>query len=405
MSSETTVQNGAVEETRKTKKKNHRSSTGKIARLPKDVREELNRRLDDGQPSSEILPWVNGLPATKAILDKYFRGVAISYRNITEWRHAGYKRWQEKQESVDELKWLVEDAMDYSEVADGKLARGAASIATAKILKILHEIPSTPESLDALSKISYAVSALVNAEQGQVRLEHEKTRVFQGNERLVLSWDKFLRGCIVTAQRALKDAIAKDIQASNLDNGEKIELLGRRMFGKKWQGRAVGKKEEAEKKEPEIPQKDSAESAKPEKTDAPTADQQVRPTMGEGDSTEVRVSRVEEKTEVKEADAPGKGREDNGGDFTIAATKEKEKEQEEPMRDSAPAARPAGSEIGGGLTNRRYDAGRPMATNPKQKPPVPEDPSVPKPSPWDAFSEPVKPSPFASLHGVLRRSS
>lgn len=33
-----------------------RALLGKIARLPKVIREKLNRRLDDNQSSSEILP-------------------------------------------------------------------------------------------------------------------------------------------------------------------------------------------------------------------------------------------------------------------------------------------------------------------------------------------------------------
>ena len=37
---------------------------GKVARLPKVVREELNRRLEDGQLGRELLCWLNGLPAT-----------------------------------------------------------------------------------------------------------------------------------------------------------------------------------------------------------------------------------------------------------------------------------------------------------------------------------------------------
>jgi hypothetical protein len=118
------------------------------------------------------------------------------------------------------------------------------------------------------------------------------------------------------------------------------------------------------------------------------------------DATEMKGAEpVEPQTSAVEG--AGKRPEDNGGDFTIAATKSKEKGQEDLKRDGEPA----GAEISGGLTNRRYDADRPMATNPKQKPSVPEDPSVPKPSPWDAFSEPVKPSPFVSMGGLLRSSS
>jgi hypothetical protein len=63
-----------------------RALVGKIARLPKDIREEFNRRLDNGEPGSVILSWVNGLPAAKTILDKHFGGVPISDANLSQWR-------------------------------------------------------------------------------------------------------------------------------------------------------------------------------------------------------------------------------------------------------------------------------------------------------------------------------
>jgi hypothetical protein len=240
MSNEMIVQNGATGEA---KHNPTRALAGKIARLPKKIREELNRRLDDNQPGSEILPWVNELAGAKRVLRKHFGGAAITDGNLSAWRHNGFERWQEKLESEAELRVLAEDAKDFSDATGVTLARGTASMAAAKILRILQGIPAGQGSIDDLTKISYAVSALLNADQGQMRLEHEKTRVFQGNERLVLSWDKHLRGCVATAQRALNDQIAKDIQAADIDNGERIELLGHHLFGEKWQGREVGKEE------------------------------------------------------------------------------------------------------------------------------------------------------------------
>ena len=213
---------------------------GKIARLPKAVREKLNRRLDDGQPASAILPWLNGLPAVKKVLAAWFAGAPINDQNLTTWRTTGYKQWLEKQNFVAELKALGEDATDFSRAAGEKLARGTASIAAAKILKMLRAIPPEDCSPEELIKIAFAVTALVQAEQNNVRLKYEQTRVFQGNEQLVLSWDKHLRGCVDAVQRALNDEQAKAIQEADIDNGEKIELLGHRLFGDKWQGREVG---------------------------------------------------------------------------------------------------------------------------------------------------------------------
>ncbi len=41
------------------------TGNGNIARLPRAIRDELNRRVDDGQTGKEILPWLNGLPEVK----------------------------------------------------------------------------------------------------------------------------------------------------------------------------------------------------------------------------------------------------------------------------------------------------------------------------------------------------
>jgi hypothetical protein len=36
--------------------------TGKIGWLPKNIRDQLGLRLEDGQAGSEIVPWLNALP-------------------------------------------------------------------------------------------------------------------------------------------------------------------------------------------------------------------------------------------------------------------------------------------------------------------------------------------------------
>jgi hypothetical protein len=35
---------------------------GKSARLPRNIRDELNRRLEDSEPAEAILPWLNARP-------------------------------------------------------------------------------------------------------------------------------------------------------------------------------------------------------------------------------------------------------------------------------------------------------------------------------------------------------
>jgi hypothetical protein len=66
---------------------------GKIAQLPKTIREELNRRLEDGLQGPELLPWLNSLPATKNVLARQFAGKPVTKCNLSDWRQGGYQDW------------------------------------------------------------------------------------------------------------------------------------------------------------------------------------------------------------------------------------------------------------------------------------------------------------------------
>ena len=50
---------------------------GKIARLPLEAREELNRRLADGEAGGSLLRWLNELPAAADVLAGNNGGTAI----------------------------------------------------------------------------------------------------------------------------------------------------------------------------------------------------------------------------------------------------------------------------------------------------------------------------------------
>jgi hypothetical protein len=68
--------------------------TGKISRLPHDVREQLNVRMDNGQTSKIILKWVNALPEVQAILKAQFGGQPIDDGNLSEYRKRAFRKWQ-----------------------------------------------------------------------------------------------------------------------------------------------------------------------------------------------------------------------------------------------------------------------------------------------------------------------
>jgi hypothetical protein len=67
--------------------------SGKIARLPNDLRNRLNSRLRDGDAGPRLLLWLNGLPQVREILARDFHARPITQQNLSNWRLGGYQEW------------------------------------------------------------------------------------------------------------------------------------------------------------------------------------------------------------------------------------------------------------------------------------------------------------------------
>jgi hypothetical protein len=101
---------------------------GKIARLPRELREELNRRLAENEPGDVLLKWLNGLPAMRSLLDREFGGKPVSKQNLCEWRARGFAEWQARREILGSLDGLAAEAEELTEAADGKLTAHLATV-------------------------------------------------------------------------------------------------------------------------------------------------------------------------------------------------------------------------------------------------------------------------------------
>ena len=110
---------------------------GKIARLPRDLREELNRRLQDGEPGGPLLAWLNALPAVLAVLARDFGGCVISKQNLSEWRAGGFVEWQARQETLAQARELAADATELAAATEGKLTDHLATVLAARYASAL----------------------------------------------------------------------------------------------------------------------------------------------------------------------------------------------------------------------------------------------------------------------------
>jgi hypothetical protein len=105
---------------------------GKIARLPRDLRDELNRRLDNGEPGVRLAQWLNSLPETQTVLNAHFGGRQISEQNLSEWKAGGYRDWLARQEALSQARELAADAKELVEATDGCLTDHLATALAAR---------------------------------------------------------------------------------------------------------------------------------------------------------------------------------------------------------------------------------------------------------------------------------
>ena len=83
---------------------------GKIARLPREVREQLNRRLQNGEQGRPLIAWLNAFPTVRAVVAHEFDGKPVREQNLSEWRKGGYREWILQQEAMETVGRVKADA-------------------------------------------------------------------------------------------------------------------------------------------------------------------------------------------------------------------------------------------------------------------------------------------------------
>jgi hypothetical protein len=92
-----------------------KTRNGKIARLPKKIREELNHRLEDGCTGPQLVEWLNGLPEVQELLEAEFNNQPVNETNLTHWRQGGFLDWLRHEEMQDQLHLMLERSSDLEE--------------------------------------------------------------------------------------------------------------------------------------------------------------------------------------------------------------------------------------------------------------------------------------------------
>ena len=206
-----------------------RTRRGKIAKLPADLRMEVNRRLHDGQPASQILPWLNNHDRVRPILAAQFQGQDVNDQNLTEWRQGGYLDWLDERERLDSLKELSLFAGEAVK-SGGSLADGAAAVAAGRLISAIEGADD-----EQLLKISSAIAGLRSGDSEVRRVKLIAEKVKQTGKRLEFDEKRWRMRTVALVMEYLSDAESmRAISQTGLDNDAKTQLIGKRLFGEDW---------------------------------------------------------------------------------------------------------------------------------------------------------------------------
>ncbi len=110
---------------------------GKIARLPKAIRDKINRGIDDGRTYPQI------------IKDLGEDAKDLKPGHFSEWRKGGYEDYLRHQEWRDDLRILRESGSEMTEFNDGpKFQETLTQIALTEIFRVLQQRELKPDSLN-----------------------------------------------------------------------------------------------------------------------------------------------------------------------------------------------------------------------------------------------------------------
>lgn len=217
---------------------------GKIERLPATLRDELGRRVLDGQSFVEIAEWINHEPEALKRWQRHFPdNPRLDDNNLSNWRYSGgFERWK-KEVKIGQM---AEQCFRIAEAAGGNVTRGAAALLAGQVLTAIESLDdeledagdddddgggkktSKPDKLVALAMAlkmgaeAEAIPARTKLQQGAAKLAVRRTEL----EELKVQRTT----CEMFVKWAANEA-AKTIALGNEPKERKLELLSKMFFG------------------------------------------------------------------------------------------------------------------------------------------------------------------------------
>ena len=203
---------------------------GKIARLPRKIRDELNRRLDDGEAGVDLVAWLNQLPAVKKVLKERFEGRLINEVNLTEWKNGGYLNWQAQQETLAVAREFQTESEELADLCGSALTERLKTVVAVRYAALLHgwngEI--TPEMRAKLRGMKGLTREIVRLR----RCDREFERVQLDREALELKKQETEEGIRKQFEEWAADTDFREHITPKMTKEEKDRALYRLIYGR-----------------------------------------------------------------------------------------------------------------------------------------------------------------------------
>ena len=157
-------------------------ATGKISRLPREIREQVNQRLNAGEAGKRLVAWLNELPAVRAVMAEEFDGAAINEQNLTNWKQGGFREWRMEREARDFMRPSPETTT--TTVTTKELATGVAI----RHLLLVHEWQQSPMPVERRWR---QMRVILRDTLKLQRQDHSDRRLELDWERLRFAEEKF----------------------------------------------------------------------------------------------------------------------------------------------------------------------------------------------------------------------
>lgn len=183
---------------------------GKIARLPKAIREEINQRLEDGATAVSLVEWLNGLPEVQDLIQSQFGGHPILEQNLSQWKGGGYQDWLRKQEAKELVEEIYEKGQELKEQMKDRppLAEVLSHWLNARYVVTTRQVEQAegPEGWRMLRQMCGDVARLRRLDQHDRRLAQNDRRLDIEQQRVEIEQEhlKLERGRYKAEQRATK---------------------------------------------------------------------------------------------------------------------------------------------------------------------------------------------------------